>query len=866
MTVVNSVPPPASRVGKYEVIARLGKGGMAQVHLAVARGLGGFNKLVVLKRLESTDESFRDMFLDEARLAALLHHPNVVHTYEVSENDGSYFIAMEYLDGQPLDKIIRESKKLGQPLPARLCARLIADALSGLHYTHELRDYDGKELNVVHRDISPHNLFLTYEGTVKVLDFGVAKTAIKSSATDVGVLKGKLAYMAPEQAAAQPLDRRADLFAVGVVLYELLTLQRLRTSDSAAGVLSEAIAGQMPDLSKVRPDVTRELEAVLWQALAHYPSRRFQTAQAMRDALCEYLTTDPCSREEVAEFLQTRFGELREKMQRQISDCLRHAHTLDPVISITKEEEPYQTLLADGGERSLPILDSGSLPTRDDDLTTPLLNGAMLPPSDPPPRAESGSPARSRFITFADEPGSAVGRRYALWAGVAAAAAFAFFWLRRPTAEQPFTTQPPPVSATKGAAEVVLRLHGSNTIGQELAPRLAEAFLQQQGFNDVVRSPGGEKSNVVGRDPRDNALRRIEIVALGSATAFTDLASGACDVGLSSRRIKPQEVADLRQKGLGDLESAAAEHVLGLDGIAVIVHPNSGLERMDLDTLRRVFTGEITSLASLGGAPGNVKLYSRDDRSGTFDTFKHLVLGDRAIAPTAQLFADSAELSGAVARDAQGVGFIGIPYVRGARALSIGSQGGSFLYPSTFTVATEGYELSRRLYLYVPVVNVKQRALDFVNFALSGPGQEVVKASGFVDLTLRATATGNCDGCPARYAELARHGRRLSLDFRFRTGSAELDNRGLRDLDRLLAYLRENAQARLVLVGFSDSRGAPAQNSRLSLERAKKIAAELRERGVRAVDVEAMGSELPVASNDNENGREKNRRVEVWLR
>lgn len=169
---------------------------MAQVCLAVARGPGGFNKLVVLKSLESKDETFRRMFLDEARLAALLHHPNVVNTYEVSETGGQYFVAMEYLDGQPLDKIIRETKKLGLLLQPRLCARIVADALSGLHYTHELRDYAGAPLGIVHRDISPHNLFLTYEGSVKLLDFGVAKSAARTAETAVGVLKGKLAYCA----------------------------------------------------------------------------------------------------------------------------------------------------------------------------------------------------------------------------------------------------------------------------------------------------------------------------------------------------------------------------------------------------------------------------------------------------------------------------------------------------------------------------------------------------------------------------------------------------------------------------------------------------------------------------------------------
>jgi len=869
-TAGDTTHPPASRLGKYEVIARLGKGGMAQVHLAVSRGPGGFNKLVVLKRLESHDDGFRQMFLDEARLAALLHHPNVVDTYEVSETDGSYFIAMEYLEGQPLDKLIREMKKLDRYLEPRFCARIIVDALSGLHYMHELRDYAGAPLNVVHRDVSPHNLFLTYDGGVKVLDFGVAKTAVKTSETEVGVLKGKLAYMAPEQAGALPVDRRADIFSVGVVLWELLTLERLRVGTSAAGVLNEAIHGSLPDLSRVRPDVSRQLETVLWQALAHYPRRRYQTAQAMRDGLLEYLATDACSQEEVAEFMQHRFGELRAKVQRQIGDCLKHADAQDPVISVTHEADQDPDVIQvsdiDLDDRSLPVLESGSLPLRRDEATTPLAPDAMLP-SSRPPRPDGSASARSRSITFADEPGSDGGRglaRLLMFGGLAAAAALALFLSRKPGAEP--TSAKAPGQAQAAKAEVLLRLHGSNTIGQELAPRLAEAFLKQQGYASVERGAPGERTRVTARDPRDGQPREIEIVAQGSATAFTSLAGGLCDVGLSSRRIKPEELAALRGKGLGELDSAAAEHVLGLDGIAVIVHPNSPLSRIDTGTLRRIFAGEISDYSAAGGAAGPIHLYARDDRSGTFDTFKHLVIGEQPLARAAQRFSDSVELSSAVARDPQGIGFIGIPYVRGARALAVGAPGAAALYPSAFTVATEGYELSRRLYLYVPVENVKPLALEFVSFALSSQGQEAVKASGFVDLTLRAMEAGACEHCPASYAALSRSGKRLSLDFRFLTGSANLDNRGLRDLDRLLAFRRENSQGRLVLVGFSDRRGAAAQNLKLSLERAKKIAEELSERGVRAVDVEAMGSELPVASNDNENGREKNRRVEVWLR
>ncbi|HVY31341.1 MAG TPA: protein kinase [Polyangiaceae bacterium] len=861
-------PKLPSRLGRYEVIAKLGKGGMAQVHLAVARGVGGFNKLVVLKRLDSEDPSFRRMFLDEARLAALLHHPNVVDTYEVSETDGSYFIAMEYLEGQPLDKLIRDCRKQERFLEPRLCARIVADALAGLHYTHELRDYSGAPLEVVHRDISPHNLLLTYEGTVKVLDFGVARTTAKTSQTDVGMLKGKLAYMAPEQAASQPLDRRADIFAMGAVFWELLTLQRLRHADSAAGVLNEAIAGQLPDLAKARPGLNRQLEIVLWRALAPSPIRRYSTAQDMRDALLAYLALDSCSTEELAAFMQQRFGQQRERVQRQVAECLRHAEGQDPVISITGEQDaaPLSVPSWSNSSRSLPRLDSGSLRLQPDDATTPLAPESMLPSSQPPPAKDTGSPAISRSSLLGDDDRRDGNHaRWLFMTAFVACCAIVVFWWRTPSGQSvPVMAGRPPL--TPHVPSVILRLHGSNTIGQELAPRLAEAFLKQRGYAAVERSAPGEQSSVTGRDPHDGKPGEIQILAHGSATAFTDLASGQCDVGMSSRHIKPEEAELLQRKGLGDLESAAGEHVLALDGIAVIVHPNSKLERVDLNALQRVFTGEVADFAAVGGARGAPHLYARDDRSGTFDTFKHLVLQDHPLAPTAQRFADSVELSGAVARDPQGIGFIGIPYIRGARALAVGAPGATALYPSSFTIATEGYELSRRLYLYLPVLGVTPLAQEFVSFALSSEGQAAVKASGFVDLTLRATATGPCLGCPARYAELSRSGRRLSLDFRFRKGSSDLDNRGLRDLDRLVAFLQEERQPRLVLVGFSDARGSTTQNVTLSLERAQRLSAELSDRGVRAVEVEAMGSALPVASNDSESGREKNRRVEVWLR
>ena len=313
----------AASFGKYNLFASLGRGGMADVFLSVARGPMGFNKLAVVKRLRAAladDPQFREMFLDEARLAARLNHPNVVHTYEVGDQDGVYFIAMEYLEGQPLNKVIREAVKRNEIFDQCFCARVISDALAGLNHAHELADYDGRPLNIIHRDISPHNIFVTYGGQVKVVDFGIAKAALSSTETEVGVLKGKVAYMSPEQAMAGPIDQRADIFAMGIVLWELLTRQRLMTGDSAASTLNRLLNAPIPSVSTLREDVDPELDAIVGRALEKDPQYRFQTAQEMRDALDTFIraTGDKFRQDEVGRRMTTMFAKVREEVQRQI--------------------------------------------------------------------------------------------------------------------------------------------------------------------------------------------------------------------------------------------------------------------------------------------------------------------------------------------------------------------------------------------------------------------------------------------------------------------------------------------------------------------------------------------------------------------
>jgi len=273
-------------VGRYRILLPLGQGGTADVYLAVAEGPSGFTKLVVVKVLRkslASDNEFRVMFLSEARLAARLHHQNIVQTNEVIEVDGAPVLVMEYLDGQPLSQVIVRGKQGGFPLAMQL--RVLADALAGLHAAHELADFDGTPLGVVHRDVSPHNLFVTVEGVAKVLDFGIAKLERSLVETEVGMVKGKLRYMAPEQVGGDRLDRRADVYAAGVILWETLTGERMWKASGEADIRTRVLAGDLPMPETVRADVPAPLARICRRALSRAPGDRHATARQLADEL-----------------------------------------------------------------------------------------------------------------------------------------------------------------------------------------------------------------------------------------------------------------------------------------------------------------------------------------------------------------------------------------------------------------------------------------------------------------------------------------------------------------------------------------------------------------------------------------------------
>lgn len=425
-----------------------------------------------------------------------------------------------------------------------------------------------------------------------------------------------------------------------------------------------------------------------------------------------------------------------------------------------------------------------------------------------------------------------------------------------------------PVAALPAAAPVKLRIHGSNTIGAELAPALVERFLARRGASDVRRVPGAraEEMRIEATLPGSEGRIAIELAAHGSGTAFTGLADGRADVGAASRPVRGEEIRKLA--ALGDFSSPAAEHVIGLDGVAIIVHPANPLRSLSREQVAKLFAGEIRDWAELGGRPGPVHIYARDERSGTWDTFQSLVLGKAyPLSPEAQRFESSPELSDRVATDAGGIGFIGLPYVRMARALAIGDGNAVPSAPSPFTVATEDYPLSRRLFFYLAPTGDNRMARELVEFALENDGQQVVEAHGFISQRVAPQRVALSPNAPKEYESLTRDALRLSVNFRFRPGSGLLDGKAQRDLRRVTDYLAqaENRSRQVLLFGFTDARGSPEQNLRLSQQRAQEIARELQARGIQTRVVRGFGPANPVAADDSPSGQERNRRVEIWV-
>jgi serine/threonine protein kinase len=371
-----SVPPSTTRTnltrglvrfGNYDLILLLGHGGMADVFLASYSGqvAEGFNKLTVLKRLRENfaeDPDFIEMLVDEARLAARLNHPNVVQTNEIGLVGKQYFISMEYLDGQPLHRIILRAKAAagtgGPPVPENIALTLLCDVLAGLHHAHELTDYDGSPLNIVHRDVSPQNVFVTYAGQVKLVDFGIAKAAGRSAETREGVVKGKIAYMAPEQPIGALIDRRADLFAVGIVLWELLTGTRMWKGLDDVTMFHRLIAKDIQRSPKaLNPNVPDEVDRICQRALAPNPDERYPTAAEFQTDLERYLRSQNAyaSARELGDFVSQLFADKRAETRSVIEARLAEVRARGNLPELRDGELPPTSMALRVGDRADPM-------------------------------------------------------------------------------------------------------------------------------------------------------------------------------------------------------------------------------------------------------------------------------------------------------------------------------------------------------------------------------------------------------------------------------------------------------------------------------------------------------------------------------
>ncbi|WXA98285.1 serine/threonine protein kinase [Pendulispora brunnea] len=469
---------------------------MATVYLAISRGLGGFNKLVVLKQLRSDiagDPEFLPMLLEEARIAARINHPNVVQTNDIGFDGRAHYIAMEYLEGQTLHDITRRLSEQGRRLPLPLYLHILAQALRGLHFAHELAGFDGTPLAIVHRDMTPHNVFVTYEGVVKVLDFGIAKAADSKNETRSGTFKGKLRYIAPEQALGIPIDRRADIFAIGAMMWHALAGSRLWKDVAETDVLMQLAKGDIPSIAEVAPSTPPDLLAICQRALARRPEERFATAAEMMEALETH--TAHVQPRELSQFVSQLFEERRAIVRAAIDQRVREG------LSGTE----------------IPVLATGHSAVTNSGPSIPSLSGARALPSSPSNTASGSShssSSRGSTSPFASHPARASTppspiRRHAVGAifGVAAAVlGFTAYKMVGPSSS----------AANKAPAPVAVASAAPSAVPPPAKPAADKAHLR------VTVTPAtanirldGTSFSGDGQVTRDGASHRLEIDAPG---------------------------------------------------------------------------------------------------------------------------------------------------------------------------------------------------------------------------------------------------------------------------------------------------------------------------------------------------------------
>ncbi len=340
-----------ARLGKYELMMPLAAGGMARIYIGRSTGIGSFERHVVLKMItpeRANDQVAVNMFLDEARLAASLNHQNVAQVFEVGEEQGVHYLAMEYVHGQDLRALLAKAGSAGTRIPLELALTVVAGAAAGLHHAHERRAADGTPLGIVHRDVSPSNIMIGYDGAVKLLDFGIAKAAARSVETQSGIIKGKFAYMAPEQCRGRDVDRRSDVFSLGIILYEISTQHRCFRADSDFDTMHRIVTGDVVRPTRLVQGYPQALEAIVMKALATDPAQRYQSAGALLEALEAFAVSSRMSLSTMGlgRFMRDMFGEQQEPWLNTAATKVLQpvVHKENTISSTNGERSSHQTI------------------------------------------------------------------------------------------------------------------------------------------------------------------------------------------------------------------------------------------------------------------------------------------------------------------------------------------------------------------------------------------------------------------------------------------------------------------------------------------------------------------------------------------
>ena len=418
----------------------------------------------------------------------------------------------------------------------------------------------------------------------------------------------------------------------------------------------------------------------------------------------------------------------------------------------------------------------------------------------------------------------------------------------------------------KADNQPLFAIHGSNTIGAHLAPSLVKEYLQSQGVVQAGLQESATENESLVSGKVGTKTANVLVAAHGSSTGYKALAAGQADIWASSRPVKEKEVASFMEQA--DLSALNSEHVIAIDGLAILVNPKNTLQQLSKAQLKQLFSGQIKNWSELGGPNLAVAIYARDEQSGTWDTFKTLVLGDAKLVKSAKRYESNDQLSDDVSKDPGGIGFTGFASVRESKALAIADGNSPAIAPSRLSIATEDYPLSRRLFFYTVGTPKDPLVRDYLEYVQSNAGQTVVGQSGFIEQNLIAADVVLDSTVPVSFKRMTEGYQRLSVNFRFAEGRTKLDNKAQRDLQRIINYLQdEKRQARdLMLIGFADQQSNEFRAQQISELRALSVQKALKKKGVEIKAFTGYGQYMQVAQSGGAQGASRNGRVEVWIK